>query len=271
MPNSQPLRIALWVIGPAVALFLIAPLLAIAPLSFNSSPYFTYPLEGLSTRWYEHFFGSLEWRRAVFNSFAVGISACVLATVLGTAAAFGVSDERMPGRNLVMAFLLSPMICPIIITAISVYFFYARVGLNSSFIGLVLAHALLGSPFVLITVNATLSNFDRRLPRAAASLGANGIVRFRRVTFPLIAPGVLAGGVLAFAISFDEVVVALFIAGVEQRTLPRQMWVGINQELNPTIAAAAVIMIIVSILLMVVVSMLRRFASDTIPGGGNVE
>lgn len=258
MPSSRLLRILLWTAGMLVAFFLIVPLVAILPLSFNASPYFTYPMEGLSLRWYEAFLGSGDWRRALFNSLAIGAASSVLATILGTAAALGLSDPRMPARNVITALLISPMIVPVIITAIAVYFFYARLGLNDSYAGVILAHALLGAPFVLITVNATLAGFDRRLIQAAASLGAAPQFVFRKITLPLIAPGVASGAVLAFATSFDEVVVVLFIAGVEQRTLPRQMWVGVNQELNPTIAAAAAVMIVVSFALMASIAWLRQ-------------
>lgn len=260
MPRSIGLRAALWAMAVAVGIFLIAPIVAILPLSLNESPYFTYPMEGISLRWYETFFAQSDWRRALLNSFVVGAAASIVATILGTAAALGISDPRMPFRRIATALLISPMIVPVIITAIAVYFFYARLGLNDTLTGVVLAHALLGAPFVLITVNATLAGFDRRLPQAAASLGAGPLLAFRRITLPLIAPGVIAGAVLAFATSFDEVVVVLFVAGVDQRTLPRQMWAGVNQELNPTIAAAAAVMVLVSVALMIAVAALKRRA-----------
>jgi putative spermidine/putrescine transport system permease protein len=257
MPSSPTSRGFLWAVGAAVAFFLLAPLAAILPLSFNASPYFTYPMEGLSLRWYEVFFGSGDWRRALANSLLVGTASSALATVLGTAAALGLSDPRVPARSFLTALLISPMIVPVVITAIAVYFFYAGFGLNDTYAGVILAHALLGAPFVLITVNATLAGFDRALLRAAASLGASPWRAFRQVTLPLIGPGVAAGAILAFATSFDEVVVVLFVAGVEQRTLPRPMWAGVNQELSPTIAAAAAVIIVISMAMMASVAWLR--------------
>jgi len=235
-------------------------LMMLAGFEQPTRPYFAYPMEGVSLRWYEAFFGSSEWRRSLLNSLVIGAVSRAFATALGTAAALGLSDPRMPARGVITALLIliSPMIVPIIITAIAVYFFYARLGLNDTYWGVILAHALLGAPFVLITVNATLAGFDRRLVRAAASLGASPLTAFRKVTPPLIGPGVVAGAVIAFATSFDEVVLVMFIAGVDQRTLPRQMWAGVNQELRPTIAAAAAFMIVISVVLMACVAWLLQ-------------
>ena len=241
-----------------IFLFLVAPLIAIVPLSFNSGGYLFYPMEGLSLRWYEEFFASAPWRLSIRNTFVVGTSAALLATVLGTTAALGMARGTFPGRGLVMALIISPMILPFVITALGMFFFFSRLGLTNSLPGLALAHAVLGVPFVVITVSATLQGFDPNLPRAAAALGARPLYAFRRVTLPVISPGVIVGALFAFAISFDEVVVTVFLVGPGQRTLPRQMFSGIRENLDPTLAAAATFMMLVSVILLIAVELLRR-------------
>jgi putative spermidine/putrescine transport system permease protein len=241
-----------------VLLFLVAPILIIVPLSFSSGSFFHYPLPGFSMRWYHDFFTSSFWLPSVWNSLIVGSAATFLATVLGTLAALGIWRSRFPGQALVLALLISPMVVPSIIVAVGVYFAFAPLGLTDGYSGLILAHTTLAVPFVVVTVLATLSGFDRTLLRAAASLGATPVTTFRRVTLPLILPGVLSGAVFAFAASFDEVVVALLLAGPGQRTLPRQMFAGINDNISLTITAAATMLIAVSLMLMIAVGQLRR-------------
>ncbi|MFM2587826.1 ABC transporter permease [Vibrio sp. TBV020] len=248
-----------------VFLFLIAPILIIVPLSFNATPYFTFTEgmlsldpEAYSVRWYVDMFTNSQWLMALKNSTLIAVSATIVATVLGTLAAMGLAANNVPFRNAIMAFLISPMIVPVIISAAAMYFFYTRLDLSQTFTGIVLAHAALGTPFVVITVTATLSGFDHSLVRAAYSLGANPVYTFRHVTFPLIRPGMISGGLFAFGTSFDEVVVALFITGVEQRTVPRQMWSGIREQISPTILAVATLLICMSVLLLLTLEMLRR-------------
>src|SRR5437763_12203760 len=241
-----------------ILIFLVAPILIIVPLSFSSGSFFYYPLPGFSLRWYDDFFSSSFWLPSLKNSLIVGVSATFLATVLGTLAALGIWRARFPAQALVLALLISPMVVPVIIVAVGVYFAFAPLGLTDGYLGLILAHTTLGVPFVVITVLATLSSFDRTLLRAAESLGASQLTTFRRVTLPLILPGVASGAVFAFAASFDEVVVALLMAGPGQRTLPRQMFAGINDNISLTIAAAATMLIAISMLLMIVVAALQR-------------
>lgn len=248
-----------------VFFFLIAPILIIIPLSFNATPYFTFT-EGMlnldpdaySVRWYQDMFSNSQWLNALKNSTIIALAATIVATVLGTLAAMGLSSSKLPMRNAIMALLISPMIVPVIISAAAMYFFYTRLELSQTFTGIVLAHAALGTPFVVITVTATLSGFDQSLVRAAYSLGANPVYTFRHVTFPLIRPGMISGGLFAFGTSFDEVVVALFITGTEQRTVPRQMWSGIREQISPTILAVASLLILMSVLLLFTLEMLRR-------------
>ena len=252
--------VLLWLFCGAVLLFLMAPILAIMPLSFNSEPFFTYPMPGLSLQWYREFFDSQVWMLALKNSIIVAVLATILATTLGTLAALGLTRRECPMRATIMAVLISPMVVPIIVSAVGVYYFFAAVGLLNSITGLVLAHTALGAPFVLVTVTATLSGFNYTLMRAAASLGANPVEAFFRVMLPVIAPGVVSGALFAFVTSFDEVVMALFITGSEQRTLPRQMWSGIRESISPTITAVATLLIVFSIALLMILQMLQRRA-----------
>ncbi len=248
-----------------ILLFLVAPILVMIPLSFNAQPYFTFtePMlrlspEGYSLRWYEDFLTSDSWRRSIRNSFVIGATASLIATALGTMAALGLSRPEMPFRNTIMAILISPLIVPLVISAAGMFFFYSKIGLAQTFPGVVLAHVALGTPFVVITVTATLSGLDPSLPRAAASLGAPPWTAFRRVTLPLILPGVLSGALFAFITSFDEIVIVLFLAGVEQRTIPREMWSGIREQISPTILAVATVLILLSVVLLAAVEGLRR-------------
>jgi putative spermidine/putrescine transport system permease protein len=254
----RPGRLLLWLYAGLVLLFLVLPILVIVPLSLSSGTFLYFPLPGLSLRWYARLIEHAPWRQTLLNSLLVGTIATLVATTLGTLAAFGLARSRFPGRGLVMALLLSPMIVPVIIVATGAYFFYDRLGLANSLLGLAIAHAALGAPFVLVTVSATLTGLDPSLPRAAIGLGAPPWTAFRRVTLPIIAPGVVSGALFAFVTSFDEVVVALFLTGPAQRTLPRQMFEGIREEISPEILAAATILVALAVLLLVAAELLRR-------------
>ncbi len=245
--------------------FLIAPLVVIVPLSFNAVPFFTFTPEmlsldpaGYSLQWYEDFFSNENWHGAVKNSFIIAVFATLIATTLGTIGALGLSRSQMPYKSTVMAILISPMIVPLIISAAGMYFFYSKIGLASTHLGVILAHAALGTPFVVITVTATLVGFDQSLIRAAYTLGASPTVTFFKVIVPLISPGVISGALFAFITSFDEVVVILFVGSYEQRTIPWQMFSGIREQISPTILAVATMLILVSILLLTSLELIRR-------------
>ncbi|MEO8021366.1 ABC transporter permease [Polaromonas sp.] len=255
--TQKAFRLALYGLCACTLVFLVAPLLAIMPLSFNSEPFFTYPMPGYSLQWYREFFESETWHLAMKNSFIVAIAATVCSCLLGTLAALGLNRKDCPMRSLLMGILISPMVIPIVVSAVGVYYYFADLGLLNSLTGLVIAHTALGAPFVVITVAATLSTFDQNLMRAAASLGAPPLTAFRRVMLPIIAPGIASGALFAFVTSFDEVVMALFLAGPEQRTLPRQMWIGVREQISPTITAVATCLILFSILLLVTVQWLQ--------------
>jgi putative spermidine/putrescine transport system permease protein len=293
-PLERVWHYAFIVICTAIFIFLVAPILVVLPLSFNVEPYFTFTdkmlafdPEGFSTRWYDtlltygmqapdvvrddawwtDMWTNSTWVNAAKNSLIIGFWATILATSLGTLAALGLSRPEMPYRRAIMAILISPMIVPIIIIATGLFFFYSSpcgiIGvdcgrLTSTYTGVVMAHATLGIPFVIITVTATLTGFDQSLIRASASLGANPRITFFKVILPLILPGVISGALFAFVTSFDEVVAVLFIGGPDQQTVPRQMWNGIREQLSPAILAVATLLVIFSILLLTTIELLRR-------------
>ena len=260
------------IICAAVFIFLIAPILIIVPLSFNAEPYFSFTQgmltldpDAFSLRWYETFLTSDRWINSIQNSVIVAFFATFFSAVLGTLAALGLSRSELPFKGVIMGLLISPMIVPLIIAAAGMFFFYSKLGISQTHVGLIMAHTALGTPFVVLTVTATLSNFDHTLVKAGASLGATPTYTFFKVTMPLIMTGIISGALFAMMTSFDEVIVAIFIAGVEQRTIPLQMWAGIREQISPTILAVATILITFSIIMLSTVEILRR-RSDRIRG-----
>ncbi len=252
--------------------FLIAPIIVVIPLSFNAVPFFTFTEAmltfdpaGYSLKWYQDFFTDLNWQGAVKNSFIIAVFSTLIATALGTVAALGLSRPEMPARTMIMGILISPMIVPLIIAAAGMFFFYSDIGLASTHIGVILAHAAMGTPFVVITVTATLVGFDHSLTRAAAMLGANPTRTFFKVIVPLILPGVISGALFAFVTSFDEVVVVRFVGSYQQRTIPWAMFSGLREQISPTILAVATLLVILSVLMLTTVELLRR-RSDRIRG-----
>jgi putative spermidine/putrescine transport system permease protein len=248
-----------------VLLFLILPILIIIPLSFNTQPFFTFTegmltfqAEAYSLRWYDEILANPNWILAIKNSFFIGFFATIVATVLGTTAAVGLARPAKPFKRNITAHLLSPMIVPRIIIAAGMFLFYTRFNLVGTYLGLIIAHAALGVPFVIVTVTATLVGFDRSLYHAGLSLGAHPLRTFKDVILPLIRPGVISGALFAFVTSFDEVVLVLFLAGPDQRTIPRQMFSGLREQINPTILAVATLLVVVSMGLLVTLELLRR-------------
>lgn len=248
---------ALRLLCVGVLLFLLLPILAIIPLSFSDSSFLVYPIQGWSLKWYHNLFESAEWSRATKNSFIVAPGATLLATALGTMAAVGLARTEFPFKGTLMSLLIAPMVVPIVVVGVGTYLFFAKFGLNDSYLGLIVVHAALGAPFVLTTVLATLQGFNQNLVRASLGLGAGPLQTFFRVTLPVIAPGVISGALFAFATSFDEVVVTLFLAGPSQVTLPRQMFTGIRENISPTIAAVATLLILFTTSLLLVLEWLR--------------
>ncbi len=290
LPSHVSLGERLWfyffrIFCALVFIFLIMPILLLVPLSFNVEPYFSFTSgmlsldpKAFSMRWYldilqngmvnpeaafswdwiKDSWANGQWIHSIKNSFIIAFFSTIIATTLGTVAALGLSQSNMPARNLIMGLLIAPMIVPLIITAAALFFFLSSIGLSQTYTGIILAHAILGTPFVVITVTATLVGFDRSLIRAGANLGAPPQTVFFKVMLPLITPGVISGALFAFITSFDEVVAVIFLAGYEQRTIPRQMWSGIREQISPTILAVATIMVIISITLLATLELLRR-------------
>lgn len=253
------------VICALIFMFLIIPILVIIPLSFNAEDFFTFTPEmlrfdpaGYSLKHYQDFFTNPDWTGALYNSVRIAPVATLLSVGFGTLAAIGLAQSHVPFRATIMAILISPMIVPLIISAAGMYFFYSRIGLQGTYVGVVLAHAALGIPFVIITVTATMVGFDKSLTRAAANMGAGPVRTFFKVQMPLILPGVVSGGLFAFITSFDEVVVVLFVGSASQKTLPWQMFTGLREQISPTILAVATILVFVSICLLTTVEILRR-------------
>lgn len=280
LPYLTPAQV-LWhytfrVICGLIFFFLITPIVVVMPLSFNAQDFFTFTPEmlrldpdGYSLKHYRDFFTNYEWQRSFQNSIIIAPIATLISVSLGTLAAIGLSQSHVPFKRAIMAILISPMIVPLIISATGMFFFYATVGnfledtfgLDKTFVGyvkVVLAHAALGIPFVIITVTATLVGFDHSLTRAAANMGANPVTTFFRVQMPLILPGVISGGLFAFITSFDEVVVIMFVGSASQKTLPWQMFTGLREQISPTILAVATILVGISIALLVSLELLRR-------------
>jgi putative spermidine/putrescine transport system permease protein len=241
-----------------VLAFLVLPMLVIVPLSFTAGAVLIYPVPGWSLRWYDDFFFNPLWTGALRNSLVIGSFTTVLATSLGTVAALGLNASRSRLRPLLFGLLVTPMVVPVVITAVALFYLFSALGLSGTLPGMVLGHTVIASPFAFITVSATLQGFDPNLPRAAAVLGAPPHVVFRRITLPLIWPGLLSGALFAFAASFDELVISLFLSSPELRTLPRQIFGGISESISPTVAAAAVVLAFVSTGLMLLVELLRR-------------
>lgn len=271
------------VICALIFIFLITPILIVMPLSFNVEPYFSFTSgmltldpEAFSLRWYEDIFtngmanpdatsgwwadawNNAQWIRSMRNSFFIGICATIISTCIGTLAAVGLARSEMPWKNQIMALLISPMIVPLVITAAGAFKAFSTLNLAYTYTGLILAHAVLGTPFVIITVTATLVGFDQSLVRAAQSMGATPVRTFFKVQMPLIMPGVISGALFAFITSFDEVVVVIQMAAAEQRTIPRQMFSGIREQISPTILAVATILVIISIALLATLELIRR-------------
>ena len=256
--------------------FLITPILVVMPLSFNAQDFFTFTPEmlqfdpeGYSLKHYKDFFTNNEWQRSFKNSLLIAPVATLVSVSLGTLAAIGLSQSHVPFKRAITAILISPMIVPLIISATGMFFFYShvgnfledRIGLDKNFVGyvkVILAHSVLGIPFVIITVTATLVGFDNSLTRAAANMGADPVKTFFKIQMPLILPGVISGGLFAFITSFDEVVVVMFVGSTNQKTLPWQMFTGLREQISPTILAVATILVAISIALLVTLELLRR-------------
>ena len=232
--------------------FLLAPIAVIIPIAFSSGTFLRSPMPRLSLRWFEALMVPYPWLLALKNSFIIALAVTVLSSVLGTLAAYGFDRMQWRYKSVLAAFLVAPMVVPV---------FFASMGLIGSLAGVILAHTVIAVPIVFVTITATLKGFDHNLVRAASSLGAAPTRAFLSIVLPLLAPGVLAGAIFAFITSFDEVVIALFLTGPEQITLPRQLYSGLRNQLDPSIVAVAVLLMAFTILLLLA---LELFQSRTV-------
>jgi len=258
-PSSFKLgTIVFWTFCLLVFAYLVFPITIIIPISFSASEYLEFPPKGFSLKWYAAYFESEEWLDPTLQSLKVAFLTMVFSTIVGTLAAFGLVRGRFRGKRIIQGFIISPMIIPHIIIAIGVYFLFASWHLVGKTMGIVLGHLPLTIPFVVVTVSASLYGFNTALEDAAQTLGANRIKTFYYVTYPLIQPGILAGALFAFIISFDELIVAIFICGTRAVTLPKRMFDALMFEISPVLASISTLLVLLSILALFGMMMLRK-------------
>ena len=245
------------VLGTLVVTFLLAPILAILPLAFTDSVFLSYPVKGFSDRWFEELLTNDSWRRSILNSLLIGGGATTIATVLGTMAALGLRGDKVPLAGLWRTGFILPMVVPPVVLGVGMQILYVRLGLASTYLGVMIGHAVLGIPFVVVTVSTALAGIDRAIERSALSLGASPARTFLAVTLPLALPGIVSGAVFAFAISLDEVILTLFLAGPDQRTLARQMFSTIRENISPAVASAALVLIVGTLVFAGLTALLR--------------
>ena len=253
--QSKP-SLLLKVVGGIIGVLLLLPTLVVVPMSFSESAFLAFPPEGLGTRWYTDFFSDDMWMSALAESLKIATMTTILATLLGVPTAMAVIRGKFRGKSAVQVLVLSPMIMPLVVLAVGLFFVLSEWRMLGSVGGLVLAHTVVAYPLVFIAVSTSLSGMDERLELASASLGAGRWYTFRRVTLPIIAPGVLTGGLFAFTTSWDELILSIFLSGPTVKTLPVRMWEQVQTELNPSLAVAATLVMTVTIVLILVASWL---------------
>jgi ABC-type spermidine/putrescine transport system permease subunit II len=241
-----------------VLVFMIMPNFVVFPISFSSATYLDFPPKQLSLRWYNDYFSRAEWVSATITSFEVAIVVTFTAVILGSLAAYGIVRGQFPGKNFINSLIIAPMVAPILVTAVAIYMFFSKLGLTGSLAGFIIAHTVLATPFVVIVMTASLRGVNIELEQAAMNLGANRFTTLRRIVFPLALPGMISSGLFAFLISFDELIIAIFISSPTITTLPKKLWDGIRTEINPTIAAISTMLITLSVIVLLVVALVRR-------------
>lgn len=251
-------RLWLYALVALILAFLIIPCLIVIPMSFSASQYLEFPPREWSLRWYEAYLGSSEWMAATWMTFKVAAVATVVATVFGTLTAYALSQVKGGAAKLIEGLIMLPMLVPIILVAVGVFFVYSRTGLNNTITGLILAHSVLAMPFVLIAVANGLQGYDMNQEMAARSLGASRPWAFLTVTLPQLKLSICSGALFAFIASFDEVVVALFIVGGDSSTLPRKMFANIRDQIDPTVAAVSTLMIGLSLILLIAMQYIKK-------------
>jgi putative spermidine/putrescine transport system permease protein len=246
------------VTGGAVLAFLVLPILAVVPASFNHASFIRLPPDTWSLRWYQAFLNDAEWWRALLTSVKVAVVATAISVVLGTTAAMGLERVAPKVRAILLGFVISPLIVPVIMTSIALYYVTRPLGLHGTTLGLALGHTLLAVPFVVMNVGISLRGVDPNCLRAAEGLGGSPWYVFRTVTLPLISPGLAGGAAFAFITSFDEVVISIFLAGVQAKTLPVKMWETMRVEFTPVTAVASTILLAIALVLFVAVKIAAR-------------
>ena len=236
-------RVLLWIFCLLVAAFVALPVFIVVPMSFGETRLLQFPPVGFSTQWYENFFASPRWLAATGNSLVIAAIVAVVSAVLGTMTAFALVRSKGRGRAFVTGLMTLPLVVPYVIFGAAVYGVFLQWGLTGTTLGFVIAHSVLAIPYVVVNVTTALKRMDPRLEMASASLGATPLISFARVTLPLILPGALAGGLFAFMVSFDEVVVAIFLGGPGLETLPLLMWSSVQFQIDATIAAVSTLLI----------------------------
>jgi ABC-type spermidine/putrescine transport system permease subunit II len=242
-----------------VLVFMIMPNFVVFPISFSSATYLEFPPKQWSLRWYYDYFSREEWINATIRSFEVGICVTILAVILGSLAAYGLVRGRFAGKNLINSLIISPMVAPILVTAVAVFILFTKFGLNGTLAGFIIAHTIVATPFVVIVMTASLRGVSIELEQAAMNLGANRFTTLRRVVFPMALPGMISSGLFAFLISFDELIIAIFISSPRMATLPKILWEGIRTEINPTIASVSTLLVSISVIILVSVGLVRRY------------
>jgi ABC-type spermidine/putrescine transport system permease subunit II len=242
-----------------VLVFMILPNFVVFPISFSSATYLEFPPKELSLRWYRDYFSRSDWVAATITSFEVGLIVTFISVILGSLAAYGLVRGRFPGKNFLNSLIIAPMVAPILVTAVAVFMFFSKLGLNGTLMGFVIAHTVMATPFVVIVMSASLRGVNIELEQAAMNLGANRFTTLRRVVFPMALPGMISSGLFAFLISFDELIIAIFISSPTISTLPKKLWDGIRTEINPTIASISTLLIILSVIILVSVGLIRRY------------
>ncbi|HEY3407281.1 MAG TPA: ABC transporter permease [Propionicimonas sp.] len=253
-------RVLLILFGALTILFLIGPSLVIVPMGFSSGSILEFPPPGFSLQWYEKMLTDRSWTSGFGTSFQVAVATAILASILGTLAALGISRGRFPGKSIANALILSPLVVPMVVIAIGMFSLFVRWKITGTLVGLSLAHTALAVPYVVVSVSTSLRTMDRNLEMAAANLGANPARTFRHITLPLIMPGVFAGALFAFLSSWDEVVVSIFLTTTKFRTLPVVMWEQVRQVVDPTVASVATVLLAVTTIVLTLALVVRRQA-----------
>ncbi len=252
-PNPV-LRIIAW----GTIIFLMAPIPIIILVSFSSAQYLSFPPPGFSLQWYERFLGNSEWLRSIWVSVQVAIWSSIITMVLATMAAIPMVRAEFSRKSIVYAILLAPMIVPVVITAIALYFVFAKLGMTGTVLAISIGHAIVVLPIAFVVLSSTLQGLDPRLEKAAISLGASPFTAFRKITFPLLMPGIFSAGLFSFLTSFDELIIPLFLGGTNAQTLAVRIWNSVMLEIEPTISAVSVFLIAMTVLVMALASALKR-------------